>query len=57
MSVSHAPQSLRPCAAAAAAADNFYPHGLSSTQDALFNQSFMSVYMAPGLAVRSAAPL
>ncbi|KAL4424678.1 hypothetical protein ABPG77_004485 [Micractinium sp. CCAP 211/92] len=31
--------------------DNFYPHGLSSTQDALFNQSFMSVYMAPGLAV------
>lgn len=31
--------------------DNFYPHGLSSTDDALFNTSFMSVYTAPGLAV------
>lgn len=44
-----------PCTPAAAAADNFYPHGLSSTDDALFNTSFMSVYTAPGLAVRAGA--
>ncbi|KAL4420414.1 hypothetical protein ABPG75_010070 [Micractinium tetrahymenae] len=31
--------------------DNFYPHGLSSTEDSLFNESFMGVYTAPGLRV------
>jgi tartrate-resistant acid phosphatase type 5 len=42
---------LTPASTVRRAGDNFYPNGLNTTDDALFQQSFMDVYTAPGLQV------